>query len=131
MNSFLKAMTAATSAMNAQSFRLRVVSENVANADTPGYRGKTLTFDNVYDRSADANRVQVGKIELDQQTPLENKYDPAHPLADENGYVELSNVNLMMQMADGREASRSYEANLATFKQAKQMYASLLDLLKR
>lgn len=131
MNSFLKAMTAATSAMNAQSFRLRVVSENVANADTPGYRGKTLTFDNVYDRTQGTNRVQVGKIELDQQTPLENKYDPAHPLANEEGYVELSNVNLMTQMADGREASRSYEANLATFRQAKQMYSSLLDLLKR
>lgn len=130
MNSFIKSMSAAASGMNAQGFRLRIVSENVANADTPGYHRKTISFDNVFDSDADMSRVSIGRISLDR-SPLEEKYDPANPMADETGYVELSNVNLMMEMADGREASRSYEANLATFQQARQMYSSLLDLLKR
>jgi flagellar basal-body rod protein FlgC len=130
MNSFLKAMGAAASGMNAQGFRLRVVSENVANSDTPGYRRKTMSFDNAYDAALDAARVEPGHISLDQ-APLEEKYDPANPMADEAGYVKLSNVNLMMEMADAREANRSYEANLATFQQARQMYSSLLELLKR
>lgn len=130
MNSFLKAMGAAASGMSAQGFRLRVVSENVANTDTPGYRRKSMSFDNAYDSALETNRVKVGRIALDS-APLEEKYDPANPLANDAGYVELSNVNLMMEMADAREANRSYEANLATFQQARQMYTSLLDLLKR
>lgn len=130
MNSFLKAMSAAASGMSAQGFRLRVVSENVANTDTPGYRRKTMSFDNAYDAALGANRVEPGRIALDQ-SPLEEKYDPSNPMANEAGYVELSNVNLMMEMADAREANRSYEANLATFQQARQMYTSLLELLKR
>lgn len=130
MNSFLKAMGAAASGMSAQGFRLRVVSENVANSDTPGYRRKTMSFDNAYDAALETSRVQVGRISLDQ-APLEEKYDPSNPMANDAGYVELSNVNLMMEMADAREANRSYEANLATFQQARQMYTSLLELLKR
>jgi flagellar basal-body rod protein FlgC len=130
MNSFLKAMGAAASGMNVQGFRLRVVSENVANSDTPGYRRKLMSFDNVYDAGLEASRVKVGRISFDD-APFEERYDPANPMADEAGYVELSNVNLMMEMADAREANRSYEANLATFQQARQMYTSLLDLLKR
>jgi flagellar basal-body rod protein FlgC len=130
MNTFLKAMSAAASGMNAQGFRMRVVSENVANSDTPGYHRKTMTFDNVFDASAGVNRVRIGRVSL-SGAPLEEKYDPSNPLADESGYIEMSNVNLMMEMADAREANRSYEANLASFQQARQMYSSLLELLKR
>ena len=130
MNDFIKSMSAAASGMHAQGFRMRVVSENVANTDTPGYHRKTISFKNAYDAAAESNRVAVGRVSLDQ-SPLEEKYDPSHPMANENGYVEMSNVNLMMEMADGREANRSYEANLATFQQARKMYSSLLDLLKR
>ncbi|MGE0407924.1 MAG: flagellar basal body rod protein FlgC [Amphiplicatus sp.] len=130
MNSFLKAMSAAASGMNAQGFRMRIVSENVSNADTPGYHRKTLSFDNVFDAEADANRVKIGRVALDG-APMTEKYDPSNPMADETGYVTLSNVNLMMEMADAREANRSYEANLATFRQAREMYSSLLELLKR
>ena len=130
MNSFLQSMSAASSAMNVQSFRMRVISENVANSETPGYRAKNLTFDNVYNRDTGANQLQVGKIDL-SDTPLPRKYDPAHPLADAESYVEMSNVKVMVEMADGREAGRSYEANLATFQQARQMYSSLMDMLKR
>ncbi|MFQ5562456.1 MAG: flagellar basal body rod protein FlgC [Parvularculaceae bacterium] len=130
MNPFVKSMNAAAGGMSAQGFRIRIVTENVANADTPGYHRKTISFGNVFDAEAGMNRVAVMRLSLDN-SPLEEKYDPAHPMADEAGYIELSNVNLMTEMADGREASRSYEANLATFQQARQMYSSLLDLLKR
>ncbi len=130
MNPFTKAMSAAAGGMNAQGFRMRIVSENIGNVDTPGYHRKQVSFDNVFDASTGVNRVSVGKVSLDG-SPVEERYDPAHPMANEAGYVEMSNVNLMMEMADGREASRSYEANLATFQQARQMYSSLLDLLRR
>lgn len=130
MNDFVKSMSAAASGMHAQGFRLRVVSENVANSDTPGYHRKTVSFGNVFDASTGANRVTIGGVRLDQ-SPLEEVYDPSNPLANEAGYVQSSNVNLIMEMADGREANRSYEANLATFQQARQMYSSLLELLKR
>ena len=74
--------------------------------------------------------MRVGRVSL-SGAPLEEKYDPSNPLADETGYVGMSNVNLVMEMADAREANRSYEANLASFRQAREMYSSLLDLLKR
>ena len=130
MDSLTNSMNAAASGMRAQGFRMRVVSENIANTDTPGYQRKTLSFDNAYDPEAKLNLVKVDRMALDK-SPVERVYDPAHPMADESGHVSLSNVSLMMEMADGREASRSYEANLATFQQARQMYSSLLDILKR
>ena len=130
MNSFLKSMSAAASGMNAQGFRMRVVSENVANADTPGYRRKIISFDNIYDAKSQVNKVSIRDLGLDQ-SPLETVHNPSHPMADDNGNVSMSNVSLMIEMADGREASRSYEANLSTFQQARQMYSSLLDLLRR
>lgn len=130
MDSFTQAMSAAASGMNAQGFRMRIVSENIANVETPGYQRKLTSFGNVFDREAGVSKVQVGRVTLDG-APLEERFNPSHPMADEAGYVEMSNVNMMMELADAREASRSYEANLATFQQARQMYASLLGLLKR
>ncbi|MBT8472465.1 MAG: flagellar basal body rod protein FlgC, partial [Marinicaulis sp.] len=76
------------------------------------------------------NTVSIGRVSF-ADAPFEKIYDPAHPMADADGNVEMSNVNLMIEMADGREAHRSYEANLASFKQARQMYSGLLELLKR
>jgi len=130
MNSFVNSMSAAASGMRAQGFRIRVVSENIANNDTPGYHRKLISFNNTFDRKSNMNLVNVGRMSLDSSA-LSEKYDPSHPMADENGIVKMSNVNLMIEMADGREASRSYEANLATFKQAQQMYSSLLNILRR
>ncbi len=130
MNSFVNSMSAAASGMRAQGFRIRVVSENIANNDTPGYHRKLISFNNAFDNKTNMNLVDVGRMSLDN-SELQEKYDPAHPMADENGIVKMSNVNLMVEMADGREASRSYEANLATFQQARQMYSSLLDILRR
>ncbi len=130
MNSFANSMNAAASGMQAQGFRMRVISENIANKDTPGFHRKTVSFDNAYNRERDMNLVKVDRVGLDR-SKLERVYNPAHPMADESGHVELSNVSLMMEMADGREANRSYEANLATFQQARQMYSSLMDILRR
>jgi len=130
MNSFLKSMSAAASGMRAQGFRMRVVSENIANTDTPGYHRKTISFDNEFNKQNGVNMVNVNKLSLDQ-SPLETTYNPSHPMADEAGNVEMSNVNLMVEMADGREASRSYEANLAMFQQARRMYSGLLNILNR
>lgn len=130
MNSFANSMNAASSGMQAQGFRMRVISENIANKDTPGFHRKTVSFDNAYNRERDMNLVKVDRVGLDR-SKLERVYNPAHPMADESGHVELSNVSLMMEMADGREANRSYEANLATFQQARQMYSSLMDILRR
>ncbi len=130
MNSFTKSMEAASSGMRAQGFRMRVVSENVANVDTPGYHRKGISFNNIFNNATGVNGVKVDRLTLDQSA-LESSFDPAHPLADENGNVELSNVNLMLEMADGREASRSYEANLAMFQQARTMYSGLLSILNR
>ena len=110
--------------MAAQASRLRLVSENIANADTPGYRRKLIPFEQV------AGAVQTGKVQLDTAN-LARVYQPSHPMAGEDGYYESSNVNLMIEIADSREAQRSYEANLQMFDQARQMTSSLLELLRR
>lgn len=113
--------------MAAQASRLRLVSENIANADTPGYRRKLVPFEQV---SGDSGAVQTGRVQLDK-TDLARVYQPSHPMAGEDGYYESSNVNLMIEIADSREAQRSYEANLQMFDQARQMTSSLLELLRR
>jgi flagellar basal-body rod protein FlgC len=130
MNPLKNAMAAAAQGMNSQSFRLQVTSENISNADTHGYQRKLVTFENVMDGLAASKDRQPGRVTLDT-TPGELSYDPANPLANEEGYVTFSNVDLMTELADAREAGRSYEANLTSFQQARQMYGSLIDLLRR
>lgn len=127
MSDLMKSMAAASSGMAAQSARLRVTTENIANADTPGYRRKLMTFEQV---RGDAPQVRAGKTILDR-TELTEVYDPSHPLADQDGMYKSSNVNLIIEIADAREAQRSYEANLKMFDQARQMTSSLLDLISR
>lgn len=129
MNAFDKITAAATSGMRAQAQRLEVVSENIANADTHGYQRKLVTFDNVFDRDSGLNKVEVDRIFLDP-AKREEVYDPGNPLANEEGYVVMSNVNMMTEFADAREATRSYDAGLEIFRQARDMYKSLLDILK-
>ena len=118
------ALRITTSGMQAQAQRLRLTAENIANADTPGYHRKTMTFEAV------ADAVQAGPVRLDPTAP-ERTYDPSNPLADADGYAEGSNVNLLLEMADAREASRGYEANLKMFEQTRGMSSALLDLLRR
>lgn len=128
-NSILKSIAAASSGMNVQSFRLRVASENLSNADTHGYKRKLVTFAQEMDKVTQTERVKIDGVTLDPAIG-EQIFDPSHPLADGQGMVLSSNVDMMIELADAREAGRSYEANLSTFKQAGQMYRSLIDLLR-
>lgn len=130
MTDLIQSMTAATSGMTAQTARLRVVSENIANVDTPGYRRKVITFEEMINRPDEARAVAAGRIYLDERE-LEKVYDPAHPLADEQGYHDGSNVSLMLEIADAREAQRSYEANLRMFDQSRRMVGALFEILRR
>jgi flagellar basal-body rod protein FlgC len=125
---FLTAMGVAASGMRAQGTRIRVVTENVANADTPGFHRKQVTFDEVADDAA--THVRVDRV-LEDRSALERVHSPAHPLADDAGYVELSNVNPLIELADLQEAQRSYQASMTAFDQARALYQRTLDLLRR
>ena len=129
MSDFSKSLSASASGLTAQAQRLRHVSENIANADTPGYRRKTIPFE-VALLSDDVSTVKPGRVTLDRSA-LERIYDPSHPLADETGHFQGSNVDLVIEIADAREAQRSYEANLKMFDQTRQMSSALMDLLRR
>jgi flagellar basal-body rod protein FlgC len=130
MNDFSDAMSVATSGMKAQTNRLRHVSENIANTDTPGFRRKVISFEEQVSQGQRTGSVATGPLQLDQ-TDLTRIYDPAHPLADDSGYYQGSNVNLLLEIADAREAQRSYEANLKMFDQVRQMSSALMDLLRK
>ncbi|AYO81871.1 flagellar basal body rod protein FlgC [Methylobacterium brachiatum] len=127
----------AASGMGAQSERMRVVSENIANAQSTGrtagsdpYARKTITFRTAMDRATGTTAVTVRQIGEDK-APFRVEYDPGNPAADANGTVKLPNVNMLIEMADMREANRSYEANLQMIKQARSMVSSLIDLLRK
>ena len=126
MKDIMGTLAVSSSGMQAQANRLRHVSENIANADTPGYRRKTIPFKEI----AETGRVETGRVRL-QPGELPKVYDPAHPMADDTGHFDGSNVDLIVEIADAREAQRSYEANLKMFDQSRQMSQSLLDLLRR
>ncbi|MCC5985299.1 MAG: flagellar basal body rod protein FlgC [Rhodobacteraceae bacterium] len=134
MNPLADSFALSASGMQAQATRLRHVSENIANADTPGYRRKTVAFRAGPAPTARTDAagpgVQVGPVRLDPRA-LAQVYDPAHPLADDSGYYRGSNVSLMLEVADAREAQRGYEANLRMFDQTRQMAQGLLELLRR
>ena len=130
MSDLSQSLALSASAMQAQASRLRQVSENIANADTPGYRRKTAAFEDVVTGGSSTGLVKLGPVDLDPRA-LARIYDPGHPMADETGHFDGSNVDLVIEIADAREAQRSYEANLKMFDQARQMSASLLDLLRK
>jgi flagellar basal-body rod protein FlgC len=115
--------------MAAQAARLRLSAENIANVDTPGYRRKTVSFEEAF-AAGDPRAVATGPVRLDE-AELERIFDPTNPLAGPDGSYLGSNVNLMVEIADTREANRSYEANLRMFDQSRQMTSSLIDLLRR
>ncbi|ABV94981.1 flagellar basal-body rod protein FlgC [Dinoroseobacter shibae DFL 12 = DSM 16493] len=130
MGDLLKSMTVSASGLMAQAQRLNVVSQNIANVDTPGYQRKQAEFQQMFDTFDGTDGVAVLRVSLDDSA-LKRIYDPSHPLADPTGYYEGSNVSTMVEVADAREAQRSYEANLRSFDNARQMSRSLLELLKR
>lgn len=127
MNTLMAAMQNSVSGMNLQSRRIDLTSENISNADTPGYRRKLLV-PQLSGISGDAFKDAL--VVLDN-SPGEIEFDPTHPLADSDGYITTSNVTLVVEMADMREANRLYEASLNSFQQAKNMYHSLIDVLRR
>ncbi len=130
MSDLIGTLALSASGMEAQSRRLRHVTENIANADTPGYRRKTVPFEQAFAAGRASAPVATGPVRLDARE-LPQIYDPGHPMADESGHYEGSNVDLVVEIADAREAQRSYEANLKMFDQARQMSQAVLELLRR
>lgn len=130
------ALSVASSGLHAQSKRLRVVSENLANAnvtaETPGgepFARKVISFAHTVDEAAGVSRVRIAGIEK-HEDPFRLVHDPGHPAADDKGNVLLPNVNMLSEVADMKEASRSYEANLQVMKQARDMISATIDLLR-
>lgn len=136
-NSFFNSFAVSTSGMKAQSARMRIIMENIANVNTlptkPGampYGRKTITFKNVLDRQSGLNKVEVSKIKQDKDAShMQKLYKPNHPAADKNGYVLAPNVSTIIEVADMQEASRSYQANLNALSSAKSLYKETVGLL--
>ena len=132
----MESLMISAAGMRAQGQRLRVVAENLANAESvaevPGgdpYRRKTISFKNQLDRELGMETVQVGKVGEDP-SDFRMKYDPGNPAADAKGYVKLPNVNSLIEMSDMREAQRSYEANLKAIEVARNMLQRTIDLIR-
>lgn len=126
----------AVSGMKAQAERLRVISENMANADSVGirpgedpYRRQVVTFKNYVDEATGAQLVKVDKV-LPDRSPFQMKYMPDHPAANAEGYVAMPNVNPLVEMMDMKEAQRSYDANMSMMQTARDMNSNILDVLK-
>jgi flagellar basal-body rod protein FlgC len=133
---FTKSLDIAASGMRAQSGRMRVISENIANADSTStrangdpYRRRIPTFRSEMDRALDAKVVTLGRVAPDT-SEFKQKYEPNHPAANAAGYVKYPNVNTLVEMTDMKEAQRSYEANLNVITATRRMIARTLDLLK-
>src|SRR5215510_7398025 len=133
---FIKSIAIAASGLKVQSGRMRVIAENIANADStpqqPGgepYRRRIPTFRSEMDRALDARVVALGPVRTDP-TDFRNKYEPGHPAADANGYVRYPNVNSVVEMTDMRDAQRSYEANLNVIGATRRMIQRTIDILR-
>jgi flagellar basal-body rod protein FlgC len=133
---FIKTLAIAASGLRAQAGRMRIISENIANADStpssPGadpYRRKVPVFQTELDRSLDARVVELSRTEIDT-SDFRVKYEPGHPAADQNGNVKYPNVNSLVEMADMREAQRSYEANINVVTATRRMIQRTIDILK-
>ncbi|MDP7143645.1 MAG: flagellar basal body rod protein FlgC [Alphaproteobacteria bacterium] len=137
MSDLFEAMTISSYGMRAQGTRMRVISENMANANTAAptpeedpYTRKVVTFKNELDREIGVNKVQVDKVEQETKEPYPLKFMPDHPGANEQGYVRLPNVNPLIEAMDMREAQRTYEANLGMIEQSRTMMMQTIDLLR-
>jgi flagellar basal-body rod protein FlgC len=133
---FLKSIAIAASGMRAQAGRMRIISENLANADSTAqkpdsdpFRRRIPTFRSEVDRALDARKVTLGKIRNDP-SDFRLKHDPGHPAADANGNVKYPNVNSLVEMTDMREAQRSYEANINVIGATRRMIQRTLEILK-
>jgi flagellar basal-body rod protein FlgC len=125
----------ASSGMQAQTQRLQLIAENMANADSTGstsgadpYRRRVVTFGDLADEATGATLVEVREV-MDDPTPFRLRLDPSHPAADDKGYVKLPNVDPLIELANMREAARSYEANLNMMETGRQMRGQIIDML--
>lgn len=132
----MKSIKISAAGMQVQGVRLKVIAENLANADSISpvaggdpYRRKVVTFQNVLDRKLGADMVKVKNVGTDRSA-FREKYDATNPAADANGYVKLPNVNPLVELMDMREAQRSYEANLRIVDVSKNMLTRTIDLLR-
>ncbi len=133
---FLKSIFVAATGLRAQNGRMRVIAENIANADSTGrtpeedpYRRKIPTFAATFDKELEAEVVRLGEIEEDR-SDFKVRYEPGHPAADEKGYVLFPNVNTLIETVDMREAQRSYEANLNVIQTSRRMLQRTIDILR-
>ena len=133
---FLKSLSIAASGLRAQSGRMRIIAENLANADSTAqtangnpYRRKIPTFRATMDRTLGASVVGLGRVRTDT-SPYRLKYEPGHPAADANGNVKYPNVNPLIEMTDMREAQRSYEANINVITATRRMLQRTIDILR-
>ncbi len=131
-----KSLEISAAAMRAQGTRLRIISENLANADTTGetaddlpYRRQIVSFRNVFDRALGGETIEVANV-VEDPSQFDRRYEPGHPSADDDGYVLYPNVNTLVEMMDMREAQRSYEANLNAIEVARSMLSKTIDLLR-
>ena len=136
MDELTKSTQVAISGMKAQSQRLRVISENLANSDSTAqtpegtpYRRKVVTFKNELDRATGISQVKVDKVRPDT-AEFQRRYDPKHPAADRDGYVLAPNVNPLIEMMDMREAQRSYEANMNVINTSRSLLSRTIDMLR-
>jgi flagellar basal-body rod protein FlgC len=133
---FMKSIAIAASGLRAQAGRMRIISENIANADSTAstvggepYRRKMATFTSEVDRALDAQVVGLGRVKTDP-SEFRIKHEPGHPAADANGNVKYPNVNSLVEMTDMREAQRSYEANVNVIGASRRMIQRTIDILK-
>jgi len=133
---FFRTLAIAASGLKAQSSRMRIISENIANADStatrPGsdpYRRKIPVFESEVDRALNVQLVEMGKVQNDA-SDFRVKHEPGHPAADKNGNVKYPNVNPLLEMTDMREAKRSYEANINVISATRRMLQRTIDILK-
>ena len=131
-----KSLEISAAAMRAQGTRLRVISENLANADTTGqtpddlpYRRQVVTFRSVFDRALGSETIEVADV-IEDPGQFKRRYEPGHPSADDEGYVLYPNVSTLVEMMDMREAQRSYEANLNAIEVARSMITRTIELLR-
>jgi flagellar basal-body rod protein FlgC len=133
---FIKSLSIAASGLHAQAGRMRIIAENLANADSTAarpnadpYRRKIATFRSELDRALGGRIVGLGRVTTDSSA-FRLKHEPGHPAADANGNVKYPNVNALVEMTDMREAQRSYEANLDVIGATRRMIQRTLDILK-
>ena len=136
MSDFMSSLKIAASGLHAQNARMRVIAENIANADSAGkspteepYRRRIPTFKAVMDEEAGGKVPQIGRLAFDQ-SDFSSRYEPGHPAADEKGYVKYPNVNSLIETMDMREAQRTYEANLNVVTVTRQMLGSTINILR-